>query len=137
MSKERILLDDLVTLNRSKYHKLSGILKSIIYSKLSHWSDLDNYIEDLLSNAFIVLTTSAKRYDSSKSKFSSYAYNRVIASSKKLYMTLKFPYSGIKALTGKTKVLQEAFLNSNMTYITSIDELDYEIPDPSNLEDLI
>lgn len=127
--KYRITLDSINNINRSNFKALDCVLRRIIVSRMSHFPDLYDYLDDLVSNAYIVLTASARRYDSSKCNFSTYSFNRVVASSKKLYHSLKYPYSGIIALMGKTKKEQEAFLSSSMSTISSLDELDIDIPD--------
>jgi hypothetical protein len=132
---DRIYLEDIKDMDLNKFKKLSNSMKKIIVSKLSHFSDLDEYLDDLVSNAFIVLLRSGKRYESSKSSFSTYAYNRVHSSSKKMYYALKYPYSGIKSLMGKKKSEQDLFLSSPMAYISSIEDLIYDLD--GNMEEKI
>jgi hypothetical protein len=131
--KEHILLEDITCLNKSNFSHVEGSIRSIIKSRLSIYNDLNDYLDDLVSNAFIVLLRSAKRYNPDKSKFSTYVFNRVVSSSRKLYMALKFPYGGIKALSGKSKVLQSLFLESNLAYFGNPEELNL-IPDPKYME---
>lgn len=129
MVKASISMEDILSIDRVRYPKLESSIRSIIYSKLKHLPDIHDYIDDLVSDAFLVVLRSVKRYNSSKSKFSTYVYNRVVASSKKLYLVLKFPYGGIKALTGQTRDKVNIFLDSDRSKICSIDELDLELPD--------
>jgi hypothetical protein len=123
-------------IDRTNFKALDSSLRKIIISKLSHFNDIHDYLDDLVSNAFIVLSASAKRYNSSKSSFSTYCYSRVVSSSKKLYYSLKYPYSGIIALMGKTKKEQDAFLTSVLSNLSSIDELDIEIPDKTEIMEI-
>lgn len=132
----RITLDSVNNIDRVNFKALDSSLRKIIISKLSHFNDIHDYLDDLVSNAFIILSTSAKIYNSSKSSFSTYCYNRIVSSSKKVYYSLKYPYSGIKALMGKTKKEQEAFLTSTLSYINSLDDLDIEIPDNIDITEI-
>lgn len=131
----KLSVEALSNMNRFKFYKVKDMVRRIIISKLSKYMDLDEYMEDLVSNAFIVLLRSVNSYNSGKSQFSTYAYNRIVASSKKLYLSLKYPYAGIIALTGKKRELQDLFLSSSLAYISSIDDMDIELPDLKTMED--
>lgn len=113
--------------NYEAYHRVIRHVKDIIYSKLSGYSDIKTYIDDLTSNAMIVLMRSVKNYNTKKSKFSSYAFNRIVSSSRKCYLSLKYPYSGIKALSGKKKVDLDSFRNSALAYIMYNQDLCIEV----------
>lgn len=134
--KERLCIDKIRNLNRINYDSMDSAIRRIIVSKLSYLNDLNLYLDDLVANSFIVLLRSVNRFDSSKSQFQTYAYNRIVAASKKLYYSLKFPYSGIKALMGRSKKDQEGFFTSNLAYLMSVDELEFEISDEFTVEDI-
>lgn len=113
------------------YRKIYTQLKDIIYSKLSGYDDIGIYIDDLISNAFIVLIRTYDRYDSTKAKFSTYAFNRIVSSSRKQYLSLKYPFSGIKALSGKRKVDIDNFRSSSLAYILYSQDLCIEVSSES------
>jgi hypothetical protein len=126
---DKISLGDISNIDSKLFNKLKLSIRKIIVSKFFYFSDLDDYLDDLVSNAFIVLLRSVKRYESTKSSFSTYVYNRIYSSSKKLYYSLKYPYGGIKSLMGRTKAEQEQFLGSSLAFIVGIDDLLYDIED--------
>jgi len=106
-------------------------LKAIICSRLSGYQDLNIYLDDLVSNALIILIRSYTNYNSRKSKFSTYAFNRIVSGSRKHYLSLKYPYGGMKSLaSGYGKKLGE-FRSSNLAFILSDYEVYTDIPDTS------
>ncbi len=127
IQSEKLQLSDIEDLRKhdlKALDKVRRIVKTIIYSRMSSFRDLHVFIDDLVSNAFIVLFRSYTNYDpTKKTEFSTYAFNRIVSSSRKTYLALKYPYGGIKALSGKSKVLQEAFQSSALAYLLSEQDL--------------
>jgi len=113
------------------YRRIYTQLKDIIYSKLSGYEDIGVYIDDLISNAFMVLMRTFDRYDNNKAKFSTYAFNRIVSASRKQYLALKYPFSGIKALSGKRKVDIDNFKSSALAYILYSQDLCIEVSSES------
>jgi hypothetical protein len=50
---------------------------------------------------------------------------RVVSASKRMYLALKYPYGGIKSLSGRTKQEQDDFRSSPLSLLDSVD--DYQV----------
>lgn len=125
--------------NSKSYKKVSNQIRQIVYSRLSYFKDIPSYIDDLISNGILIALRAYETYDSRKSKFSSYLYNKVVSSSKRQYLSLKYPFAGIKALSAGTKAKLEAFTQSPSSLLMSLSELKVDVESRSidDIESLI
>lgn len=96
------------------YNKISSELKRIMNKSLWGFRDYRQFEEDLLSEGFIELYKAYKRFDITRgARFATYAYFRLQSRFIRFYLSLKYPYGGIKSLSGKCNNDIKDFFNLN------------------------
>ena len=121
-------IESMVKGDSSAYHRLSGSVKAIILSRLASFPDIKNYMDDLVLGSFVILWSSYRNFDKSKASFSTYSFNRIVSAAKRQYLALKYPYGGIKRLSGLTKKEQDSFIQSDIAQIYELDSFYNDIP---------